>query len=303
MSNQENNSSDNIFSSDQISIYLIDITDLFYEYKSIIISSAFIFSIVAMLYALSLPRFYQSTILIMPNGQSTQQVSGLSGLLGEALGSSGGRIGISSQSDPDVALAILQSRKFIEMYIEEMNLQPLILPEFWDEKKNQWNDPDAMFMAYDMVQSAIKVSLNKNLISVQYTWIDAEFSASLANQMINKLNEYIRQEAIVEGRKSMLFLENELLNTPLASSKAMLFGLMEQQTQNITLANVRDEYAFKVIDPAVSPIFPAGPKRKLITTIGGALGLFFGIFLSFTIHFVKSNDLIKFRLKNIFSRQ
>ena len=83
----------------------------------------------------------------------------------------------------------------------------------------------------------------------------------------------------------------------------MLFGLMEQQTQNITLANVREEYAFKVIDPAVAPIFPAGPKRKLITFIGGALGIFFGTFLSLIVHFVKSNDLIKFRLKNIFSRQ
>ncbi len=189
------------------------------------------------------------------------------------------------------------------MYIKEKNLQSWILPEFWDEKKNQWNDPDGMFMAYDMVNSAISVSFNKTLISIKYTWTDPVFAANIANQMISRLNEYIRQAAIIEGRESMLFLENELVNTPLASSKAMLFRLMEQQTQNITLANVREEYAFKVIDPAVAPIFPAGPKRKLITTIGGVLGIFFGLFLSLTIHFVKSNDLIKFRLKNIFSRQ
>jgi len=304
MSNQENNSPDNVLSGDNLSIYLIDITDLLYEYRKIIISTTIIFTILAMLYAFSLPRFYQSSILIMPNGQSTQQVSGLSGLLGEALGSGGGgTIGISSQSDPDIALAILQSRQFIEMYIEENNLQSMILPEFWDEKQKQWNDPDGLFMAYDLVQSAIEVSFNKTLITLKYTWIDPEIAANLANQMISKLNEYIRQAAIIEGRESMLFLENELINTPLASSKAMLFRLMEQQTQNITLANVREEYAFKVIDPAVAPIFPAGPKRKLITFIGGVFGIFFGLFLSLTIHFVKTNELIKFRLKNIFSKQ
>lgn len=47
------------------------------------------------------------------------------------------------------------------------------------------------------------------------------------------------------------------------------------------LANVQEEYAFKVVDPAVVPQKPIKPQRTLIITLGFLLGLIAALFIAF----------------------
>ena len=66
----------------------------------------------------------------------------------------------------------------------------------------------------------------------------------------------------------------------------MLYRLIERQTQSVMLANTRQDFAFKIIDPAIIPIHPAGPNRKLIVIIGSMLGLILAIFLGALNNFI-----------------
>jgi uncharacterized protein involved in exopolysaccharide biosynthesis len=54
------------------------------------------------------------------------------------------------------------------------------------------------------------------------------------------------------------------------------------------MANVRDEYVFKVIDPAMAPEHRSKPKRKLIVMLGFVLGLMLGIFIAFFMNFLQN---------------
>ena len=45
------------------------------------------------------------------------------------------------------------------------------------------------------------------------------------------------------------------------------------------LANVREEYAFKIIDPAVVPDMRSKPQRRKIVILGLLLGVVFGSLL------------------------
>lgn len=49
------------------------------------------------------------------------------------------------------------------------------------------------------------------------------------------------------------------------------------------LANVRDEYAFKVIDPAVMPEYRdiVRPRRALMLALGLVMGSLFGMMVAF----------------------
>jgi uncharacterized protein involved in exopolysaccharide biosynthesis len=49
--------------------------------------------------------------------------------------------------------------------------------------------------------------------------------------------------------------------------KQIFYQLIEQQIQTKMLATVRDEYALKVIDPAIVPELKDGPKRALIVIL------------------------------------
>jgi uncharacterized protein involved in exopolysaccharide biosynthesis len=56
------------------------------------------------------------------------------------------------------------------------------------------------------------------------------------------------------------------------------------------LANVQEEFAFRVIDPAVVPEVRSKPKRKLIVVLGGVLGGMFSIFLAFFLNFLRNQQ-------------
>ena len=58
------------------------------------------------------------------------------------------------------------------------------------------------------------------------------------------------------------------------------------------LANVRDEYSFKIIDPPAIPDLDdeVKPKKKLIVIIGSILGLSISILFAIFKNFVKTGN-------------
>jgi LPS O-antigen subunit length determinant protein (WzzB/FepE family) len=55
----------------------------------------------------------------------------------------------------------------------------------------------------------------------------------------------------------------------------MLFSLIEEQTKTLMLANVREEYVFKTVDPAVVPERKSKPMRVFIVILTALLSGFF----------------------------
>ena len=88
------------------------------------------------------------------------------------------------------------------------------------------------------------------------------------------MNQSIRNKTIEESRRSIVYLNEQLAKTDAQGVEQAIYGLMEEQLNRIMYANVRDEYAFKVIDPAFAADLDAfvKPNRSLIA----ALGMFFG---------------------------
>ena len=74
----------------------------------------------------------------------------------------------------------------------------------------------------------------------------------------------MRRLDIAEAEKSIGYLTDALEKTAIADMQQIFYQLIEKQQQTKMLANVRDEYVFKVIDPAVVPEKKSGPKRALI---------------------------------------
>ncbi len=86
---------------------------------------------------------------------------------------------------------------------------------------------------------------------------------------------------LVLDNLSITYLKKQIENTQLAEMQSMLYSLIEEQMKIILLANVRDEYVFKIIDPAVIPEEKAKPKRFLIVLSAFIFGLFVSMFIVF----------------------
>jgi len=102
--------------------------------------------------------------------------------------------------------------------------------------------------------------------------------------LISNINFHAKQRAIVEAKKSISFLEKELEQTSVLNSQTILYSMIEQQMQKIMLANIRDEFVFKIIDPAVVPKHAEKKPVLMVVFIGLILGIFLASFLSFSVH-------------------
>ncbi len=71
----------------------------------------------------------------------------------------------------------------------------------------------------------------------------------------------------------------------------VLHRLIESEMKEIILANINEEFAFRVIDPAAPPGEPFRPRWGQMLAIGGALGLTAGVTLSLLLGFSRRPGL------------
>ncbi len=88
------------------------------------------------------------------------------------------------------------------------------------------------------------------------TWSDPELAAKWANDAGGQSQCAAAGKAIEESRRSIEYLKREGEKTNVVAVQEAIGKLTEEQVKSVMLANVRDEYAFKVIDPAVDPGVP-----------------------------------------------
>ena len=246
----------------------------------------------AITYALHAPEVFKAETLLAP---ASEGKSGVSSALSQ-LGGLAEMAGISIRSDSNVeqVVASLQSRKFLRQYIDGKNLLPVLFEDIWDVENQSWlvqtlEDEPTEQMAVDAFKNILSVDVDKKsgLIKLSISWNDPAVAADWANDLVKQLNEQLREKAIADSHKRIGYLEQELAKTTLQDMRVVLYNLLESEKQRAMLANVNEDFAFAVIDPAVVPETREKPNRKLIVALGGVLGVFLGILAVFFVQFLK----------------
>ena len=273
-------------SQEDFEISLLELYSLFLKNKISIGLITVFFSLSSVFYSLSLDKYYSASLLMMP-AENSATSQGMTGLLS---GFASGQSVFGGKNKDKEALAILQSRIFIESFISREELMPKLFPKDFDENTTSRNSEEMPTLkdGYELIADSLKINIDDTLFRITLTIHDPELSADIVNSMTKAVNNHIREESIEESQRSIFFLETEINKTNLTSSIDMLYRLIEQQTQKIMMANTREDYAFKVIDPARAPINPAGPNRKLIVIISTFLGFLASIFITLVINLVKN---------------
>lgn len=269
----------------------IDLAKLFaivWAGKRWVIASVVLFTgLFAGIAVVSTPIYRASTVLV-----SVSENSSLSGDFGSTLGSLGSFAAVAGLNfgtragREEEALAILKSRQFLENFIRQKNLMPLLFDEEWDTEARSWKDPTdppTLAQAHKyFVKSILSIDdgNDSGLVTIQVEWKDREQAAEWANELVARLNEEMRTRAAEKASASIRFLEAEAKRTTLVGTQEAIARLMETQINQGMLANVTREYAFRVVDPAMPPDKddPAKPEKPLIAAAGFMLGAVIGVF-------------------------
>ena len=231
---------------------------------------------------------YQSEVVMVP--AATEDVAGgLSALTSQFQGIAS-MVGITAppSSSKEQTIAILESRAFTEAFIKSENLLPVLFSDQWDADAGKWK-PDwrgrtpTLFDGVEMFDEMIRTvsdDPSTNIVTLRIEWYDRKLAAHWANLMIKRLNDDVRERDVTEARRSLQFISRELPKLDKLELRQGVYGVMQQQLERIVMANVREDYAFKILDPAFAadPDDYAWPKKIATIAAAGVLGLLLSIF-------------------------
>ena len=135
------------------------------------------------------------------------------------------------------------------------------------------------WQAYKVFKSMVTISEDKNsgLVTLAITHLSPTIAKQWVDWLVIDLNAYMKQESLDDTRRNIGYLEGKIEKTSISDMQSVFYQLIEEQTKTLMLAQVQEEFAFKIIDPAVVPEEKAGPKRALICVLAVLLGGMLGV--------------------------
>ena len=254
-----------------------------WERRLWIIAGACISTIVFAAAAFLMTPIYRASTVLVSASTDRSSVDSLGGALGQ-LGSLASLVGInigSGGSQVEEALAVLKSREFTEAFIRDKNLLPVLFYKRWDNSTHSWiRKGPTLAKAYKFFNEKVRtVSQDKKtglVTKPEIEWKDREIAAQWANELVARLNAEMRRRAIFSTNAAIGYLQRELANTTVVDTRQTINRLMEAQINQRMVANVTEQYAFRVVDRALVPDRSdmARPKRPFspYSWAGGGTG-------------------------------
>ena len=236
------------------------------------------------LWAVFTPDSYDGSVVVAPVSDA-QIGGGLSSLVGGLGGLSSFNFWGAGSQMKNEALATLNSRELLSNFIIEKNALPQIFGNLynWDTMDWEVDDPEDIPTVADGVRAMknrkLKVDndLVTGMVTVRVRDVSPERAANWANELVARANQVVRDRTINETRQQIAYLEEQVAKTPLVELQQAIYRLLEQQYKKIMVAEVTEQYALRVIDPAVPADLddPAAPSRLLIIFFGLVLASIF----------------------------
>ena len=269
-----------------------------------IAASVVVFAGLFVALAFLMTPIYRSSVVFVPANTERANISNvLNGPLGGTLGGLASLAGFNfepSVTETQEALAVLKSRQFTEVFIDDWHLMPELFRESWDAQRQQWKANvrvPTKARAYKYFNKSIRSIVEDRktgLFTLQIDWRDRTEATRWANELMRRLNEEMRTRAIRRADAAIAFLEKESNATNVVATREAISRLIEVEMKQRTVANVSDEYAFRVVDKAMPPDKDdvLRPKKIVMLAIGMALGMLIGSAVVLSIEALRPRGVI-----------
>ena len=296
------NNINKIINNDEID--LIEIIKIIWSKKKFLLSTTILMMLCFSIFSFFIPNKYESTLLMVADEESSMQgslsqYSALAGIAGVSIPT--------ETTQGAIGVEVLKSRILTEKFINKYDLLvPLFASKHWNESTGELVLNENI---YDpkLKKWTRKISPPFDLIPSSYEayelWIEDIFSYNYDEQtgfitvtikhhspilaqrwaelLVKELNNYMRKVAVDEAKLAIEYLEKEVSETQSEELKLLFYKLIQSKIEKNMLAYSRDEYLFRVIDPAFIPEEHSSPNRLIIILIGAILGIIFGIMFIF----------------------
>jgi uncharacterized protein involved in exopolysaccharide biosynthesis len=277
-------------------IDLRELIKVLWQGKLWIIGTTFIAAIISVAIALWLPNIYRAEALLATD-EGGGGLSSLASQYGGLASLAGIQLPVGESSKKAIGLAKLQSRKFIADFMERHNIIPELMaasaydvntgelsydPTIYDPETRIWtrgvepplqNKPSSQEAFLNMTAILGVTDDNETgFVTVSIEHLSPLIAYEWVTWLVDDLNREMMLEATAEAQQSIDYLTDQLEKTQVVALEQVFYTLIEEQMKTIMLANSRNEYLFKTIDPAIISERKSGPNRALICVLGTLLG-------------------------------
>ena len=279
----------------------IDLRELFtvlWAGKKLIVAITAIFAMVSVGYALSLANQYKASAVVSPSQSGGSSLGAMAGQLGGLASLAGINIGSGESNETQEAMEIMQSRGFMEEFIQTHDLQvPIYAAIGWDKGSNslklnndlydatseRWliegdesgeNRAPSSWELYEAFRGRVAVSQDKKsgLINISVEYYSPQIAKQWVDLFIITINDYMRARKLDQVNRNIEYLTAQIDKTAIADMREVFYQLVEEQTKSKMLAEASPEYAFVTVSRAMVPEEKSQPKRALVCVLGTLLG-------------------------------
>jgi uncharacterized protein involved in exopolysaccharide biosynthesis len=220
-------------------------------------------------------KIYRAEVLLVPVHDDSSPLKSAMNGIGAIASLAGMDVGKGDDQTPEF-VATLTSRVLVEQFIADNNLLPVLFDKRWDESAKKWlpgvRVPTEQDGFYTLTKGIMSVVEDKQtgLVTVRLDWKNPAQAASWANEIVDRVNRIARARAMRDTEVSVDYLNKELESTQPVEIRESIFSVLEQQINKRMMAATKPDFAFRVIDPAQTPLInrPVRPIPMLIAGIG-----------------------------------
>jgi uncharacterized protein involved in exopolysaccharide biosynthesis len=239
--------------------------------KKLVLGMPVVGSILALVVALILPKWYEATAKIMPPQQSQTNAVAILGQLGAIAGAAGQSLGVKNPSD--IYIAMLKSRTVSDRLIDRFELKRVYDEELLVEARRH------------LARNSSITAGRDGVITIAVEDTDPKRAADLANGYIEELRRLTVSLAIGEAAQRRAFFEGQLkkAKNDLAAAEIELkkfsqeAGLVNPQSQiGLTVgaaAALRAQISAKEIQLAGMRSFATETNPNIVTAMRELAGL------------------------------
>jgi hypothetical protein len=243
------------------------------------------------------PRRYSATVVMIPASLMEDAAFGskLGGPLGSLLGVGG--LNASVGAAKSEAIAVLKSRKFTEAFVQDRKLLPVLFPDLWDAAGQRWNVESAneaptlqdAFQLFERTIRFVRDDEATGLVTLEIIWFDRKQAASWAADLVARVNRSTRDRVIAETERNIAYLHRQLEVATDVDLRRSIVDLLQKNINKLTLARGREDFAFRIVDPAIPSDAdrPVSPQLILRAAIAAVLGALLALMMAFAHFFLR----------------
>lgn len=263
-------------------INLLDYVRVILKHKRLILWITVIAVVLTAFISLIVTPIYEAKAVILPiaQGVGTSATSAIASQFG---------ISAPEQSNTSEVVGLLKSNILRERVLKRYNLLPVL---FEEKSLKDKTEDEKIWMGLRYLEEALKINFNQKegTVSISMDFKDPKIAADIVNYILKELNDYMSSEIRRVAETNRRYLESQIDKTADPFIKTNIYSLIAKQIETSAMAEAKENFAFKVIDPPKAPDKRSKPKRKLMVVVSFVVSLFFGIFLAFFKEYIDKHQ-------------